>query len=161
MTSTKAPLLFIRADATTQIGTGHIMRCIALAQAWQNRDRTPPPTHLIRRLRNRPIAHLHPDPRDLKETLEAVKQFTPFSKPFAPCSRLFAPCAQRSVPTSDLGVWDYNTETQSLRIKFTKLPTSPITFWLFDAYKRLKRPFRGQNGASKVDFGAVLRFNDL
>jgi len=28
--------LFIRADATTQIGTGHIMRCIALAQAWQD-----------------------------------------------------------------------------------------------------------------------------
>lgn len=27
--------LFIRADATTQIGTGHIMRCLALAQAWK------------------------------------------------------------------------------------------------------------------------------
>jgi UDP-2,4-diacetamido-2,4,6-trideoxy-beta-L-altropyranose hydrolase len=27
--------LFIRADATTAIGVGHIMRCIALAQAWQ------------------------------------------------------------------------------------------------------------------------------
>jgi UDP-2,4-diacetamido-2,4,6-trideoxy-beta-L-altropyranose hydrolase len=27
--------LFIRADATTAIGIGHIMRCIALAQAWQ------------------------------------------------------------------------------------------------------------------------------
>ena len=27
--------LIIRADATTRIGTGHIMRCIALAQAWQ------------------------------------------------------------------------------------------------------------------------------
>ncbi len=29
--------LIIRADATTRIGTGHIMRCIALAQAWQDR----------------------------------------------------------------------------------------------------------------------------
>ena len=28
--------LIIRADATTRIGTGHIMRCIALAQAWQD-----------------------------------------------------------------------------------------------------------------------------
>ncbi|MBW2660706.1 MAG: UDP-2,4-diacetamido-2,4,6-trideoxy-beta-L-altropyranose hydrolase [Deltaproteobacteria bacterium] len=28
--------LIIRADANTQIGTGHIMRCIALAQTWQD-----------------------------------------------------------------------------------------------------------------------------
>ncbi len=28
--------LYIRADATTQIGTGHLMRCIALAQEWKN-----------------------------------------------------------------------------------------------------------------------------
>ncbi len=28
--------LFIRADATTEIGTGHLMRCLALGQAWQD-----------------------------------------------------------------------------------------------------------------------------
>ena len=28
--------LFIRSDANIQIGTGHLMRCLALAQAWKN-----------------------------------------------------------------------------------------------------------------------------
>ncbi len=29
--------LSIRADATMHMGTGHVMRCVALAQAWQDR----------------------------------------------------------------------------------------------------------------------------
>jgi spore coat polysaccharide biosynthesis predicted glycosyltransferase SpsG len=31
------PTLLIRADASVQIGTGHIMRMIALGQEWQAR----------------------------------------------------------------------------------------------------------------------------
>ena len=37
MKTSSLPSLFIRADASPAIGTGHVMRCIALGQAWQDK----------------------------------------------------------------------------------------------------------------------------
>jgi UDP-2,4-diacetamido-2,4,6-trideoxy-beta-L-altropyranose hydrolase len=75
--------LYIRADADSKIGIGHIMRCIALAQAWQ--DRGGEVTFISHceseALRQRiidegfgfiPIEKPYPDPSDLKQTLEQL-----------------------------------------------------------------------------------------
>ena len=91
---TMLPYLIIRADATTAIGTGHMMRCIALAQAWQ--DQGGDVTFLSRcdseTLRKRiigegfdfiPIEKPHPDPSDLTQTLNILKRHAPCSKPHA------------------------------------------------------------------------------
>ncbi|MCX6983429.1 MAG: UDP-2,4-diacetamido-2,4,6-trideoxy-beta-L-altropyranose hydrolase [Lentisphaerae bacterium] len=76
--------LVIRADASSSIGTGHIMRCFALAQSWQSEDgrvvfmsHCEDPT-LRQRITNAgmefiSIANPHPDPRDLQTTLEFLR----------------------------------------------------------------------------------------
>jgi len=79
--------LFIRADATTGIGTGHIMRCLALAQAWQ--DQSGKVTFISHcesdALRQRlidegmnliNIEKSHPDQNDLECTMMVLHEFS-------------------------------------------------------------------------------------
>jgi UDP-2,4-diacetamido-2,4,6-trideoxy-beta-L-altropyranose hydrolase len=77
--------LFVRADAGTQMGTGHIMRCLALAQAWQ--DEGGQCTFLTSAQGNPLLGRLHdeglevrllervfPDPADLRGVTQALAE---------------------------------------------------------------------------------------
>lgn len=79
-------VLIIRADATSKIGTGHVMRSLALAQAWKARGGAA--TFLSHcespAIRQRiessgigfiPMKKPHPDTGDVQQTLEIIKQF--------------------------------------------------------------------------------------
>jgi UDP-2,4-diacetamido-2,4,6-trideoxy-beta-L-altropyranose hydrolase len=73
------PSLIIRTDANSQIGTGHFMRCLTLAQSWRSRGgkvlfvTTCSNEDLLRHLKAGKIqivrvAHAHPNPADWEQT---------------------------------------------------------------------------------------------
>ena len=79
------PRLFIRADAGPAMGTGHVMRCLALAQAWRKAGGEAGflagglPSAIRSRLADEGFAvhdlpATHPDPADLAATLDILRR---------------------------------------------------------------------------------------
>jgi len=84
--------LIIRADANNRTGTGHLMRCLSLAQAWSRRGGQVTflscceNDALLRRIRAEGfglvrVEQPHPDPGDLSIVLSVVRDVTDCNDP--------------------------------------------------------------------------------
>jgi len=87
--------LLVRADAGSQIGTGHLMRSLALARAWESAGgrvtfasccEVEPLRERIRAsgARLASLGHPHPDPADLAVTLALLAEAKSENAPPAP-----------------------------------------------------------------------------
>jgi len=117
-------LLIIRADATTEFGIGHIMRCLALAQAWQKGGGdviflSCCESEVLRQRIQREgfglisIDRPHPAPEDLKQTISFLQDSRSDSDNlwFVLDGYHFGPDYQRSVREAEhrlLVIDDYN-----------------------------------------------------
>ena len=116
--------LFIRADADSRIGTGHLLRCLALAQSWKARGGEATFVSFCESaaLRQRilsegfrlvSVERIHPDPADLVQIMDLLKNIcNPKDTPWLVLDGYhFGPDYQRAVREAGhrlLVIDDYN-----------------------------------------------------